>query len=135
MIAEDLINYLENEGFGTIGTDLFLSFTPDNPDNSITCVDEIPPTLPESNCLSIDMFTVQILVRNNNYTIAKNQSINIHKKIVGFGGQSLIENGNIVSYITINTMPTSIGRDEKGRSSWSSHYNLRVESENDSYRL
>lgn len=83
----------------------------------------------------IDMFGVQVLTRNDNYVVAREISLTIHKLITGFGGSSLKSGGNIVSYITVNSPPTSIGKDSKGRNQWSSHYNLRVQSTNDIHRI
>lgn len=135
MIAEDLMNFLGNEGFGTVNTNLFLAFMPDSPNNCLIVRDMPAPNLSESDSLSVDMYTVQIITRNENYITARDLLQSIHKRIVGFGGESLVVGGDIVSYITINTQPTSIGKDEKGRNEWSGHYNLRVQSTNDTYRL
>lgn len=135
MIAEDLMYYLETKGIGTVGTTLFWDFEPDSPDNIITVLDEEGPTIPEADSLQVDIFGVQIIVRNDNKSTAKEISKAIHKMIVGFGGESLINGGDIVSYITINTPPTSIGKDDKGRNKYSSHYNIRTQSTNDSYRI
>lgn len=127
--------YLESKGLGTVGTNLFWDFEPDSPDNIITVIDEEGPTIPEADSLKVDIFGIQIIVRNDNKSIARNISQAIHKMIVGFGGESLINGGDIVSYITINTPPTSIGKDDKNRNKYSSHYNIRTQSINDTYRI
>lgn len=136
MIGDDVVNYLNNRGIGTKGTDLFLNFQPNSPDTCITIYDETAPTLPESSCLTVDNLGIQVLVRNEDDVLCKNKSKEIHKILAGFGGESLVNGGDIVSYVTVNTSPASIGIDKVNRHEWSSHYIFRVESlEGDENRL
>lgn len=133
--AYELLKYLEIKNIGIENIDLFLGFEPENPKNCITFFDESATTPAESACLKVDIVGVQIMVRNINYFEAENKINNIHKKIVGFGGEPLIDGGNIVSYITVETSPFSLGKNEEGNNQWTAHYNIRIESKNDSYRL
>ena len=134
MIAYQLLQYLENQGFGTDGVDLFCDFMPDSPENNITLYNEQAASLPESDSLAIDRFGLQVMVRNSNSNTAMEKIMQIHRLITGFGGESLIAGGNIVSYITLETSPFSLGKDEKGLNKWTGHYNIRVQSINDKYR-
>lgn len=136
MIAEQVLKYLENNGYGAEGTNLFYDFMPDNPDNCIVFYDESTPTSPESNCLSVDNCGVQITVRNNTEN-AKLTIWNIHKLIVGLGGNDFkfATNGNLISNVTIETAPYSLGKDNDGRAMYTAHYNIRLMSENDNVRL
>jgi hypothetical protein len=133
-IAYDLLKYLENEGIGTENLDLFIGFMPDTPFNCISFYDESATTPPESANLAVDVLGVQIISRNSNYHTAGQKLKDIHKFIVGFGGSSLIAGGDVVSYITVETAPFSIGKDENGNNQWTVHYNIRVQSSNDEYR-
>jgi len=135
MIADNFIYWLENKNFGTVGTNLFDNFQPANPDNCITAFDVSAPGVVESSSLKIDMFGLQVLVRNLNSADAKNIIKMIHKKFIGFGGESLIPNGDILSMTSIGSPIQCLGKDEKNRTEWTVTYNLRVQSSNDSYRL
>jgi hypothetical protein len=135
MIAEELCGYLEFKGHGTKNASIFLGFQPDHPDNCITVYDESAPVPEESHALSVDEFGIQILVRNEVYSVARELMRAIHQDLVGFGGEEFVPNGQRVHAVFIASPPASIGRDEKGRSEWTSHYRMRVESEGDSYRL
>jgi hypothetical protein len=89
---------------------------------------------PDSQTLSVDEFGIQVLVRNAVYSEARDKLMEIHKSLVGFGGRPFVSGGLTVHVIFVDTSPTSIGRDNKGRSEWSAHYRIRVESEGDLYR-
>lgn len=135
-VGYDIVKFLENEGFGTEGIDIFDNFMPDSPDNLICIYDESAPTLDESACLAVDAFGIQIVVRNSTKLTAETISMNIHKKLVGFGGSKLVPGGENISYITVETPPNGgIGKDDNNRNNWSAHYNVRVESSGDEYRL
>ena len=134
-IAYEVLKYLETKNIGQENVDLFVGFEPENPINCITFFDEQATTPPETSCLAVDMFGMQVIVRNSNYFTCSQKIKEINKKIVGFGGRSLIDGGDIVSYITVETAPFSLGKDSKGNNQWSAHYNIRVKSELDDFRL
>lgn len=134
-VAYEILKYLENKGIGTEGTDLFIGFEPDSPKNCTTFYDEAAINIPESACLKVDLFGVQVLVRNENYHTCEDKIKTIHKKIVGFGGLPLIDGGDVISYITVETSPFSLGKDDEGKNKWTAHYYVRTESKNDDFRL
>jgi len=137
MIAEQVLKYLEINGYGVEAENLFYDFLPDLPNDCIVLYDESVPTAPESNCLSVDNAGLQITVRNSNTVNSKTILWNIHKMIVGLGGNNFkfVSTGNIISNVTIETAPFSIGKDNDGRSMYTAHYNIRLMSENDNVRL
>lgn len=134
MIAEELALYLQEQGYGTKGSDLFLGYQPDTPDNCIVVYDESTPISEDSHTLSVDLVGVQILIRDKSYIHARNKAVNIHSDLAGFGGRPFIDDGIMVHALFIETSPTSIGMDDKARSEWSSHYRLRIESIGDKFR-
>jgi len=135
MIAEELALYLQSKGKGTQNKDLFVDFQPDEPDDCVTVYNESTAVPNESQALSVDAFGVQILIRNTNNSSAKSKAMAIHKLLVGYGGLPFVEGGEDISVVYIETPPTTIGKDDKGRSEWSSHYRVRVVSKGDEYRL
>lgn len=135
MIADDFIQWLENKGFGIVGTNLFDNFQPLDPDNCITAFDVDSPQIDESSSLKIDQFGLQIITRNASKAQAKTILYNIHKSFIGFGGESLVNGGNIVSAVFIDQPPRAIGKDEKNRTEYAVTYNYRLQSTGDLYRL
>jgi hypothetical protein len=129
------LTWLENNNFGTIGTNIFEDFQPLNPDNCITVRDVSSPAIIESSSLSVDLFAIQIIVRNTVTSTAKAILKNIHKKFMGFGGNALKSGGDIVSMVFVDQAPFSLGKDNKNRSEYEVIYNMRVESINNTYRL
>ena len=135
MIADDFIQWLENKGFGTVGTDLFDNFQPLSPDNCITAYDVDAPEIDESSSLKIDQLGLQVITRNASKALAKTISMNIHKAFIGFGGEPLVNDGDIISATFVDQPPRNIGKDEKNRTEYSVTYNYRLQSTGDSYRL
>lgn len=135
MIANDFISWLENKGFGTVGTNLFDTFQPESPDNCITAFDVDSPGLSESSSLKVDMFGLEVIVRNSNTANGKVIAKNIHKAFMGFGGKSLVSGGDTISMVFIDQSPRGMGKDDKGRSEFTVVYDCRVQSRGDSYRL
>lgn len=132
MIGDSFLHYLQAAGKGTAGIYLFLGHQPDSPANCITVYDTAPPPLDESQGLTVDNMTVQVLVRDEDYLAARDTIAGIHRAIVGYDGRM----GDYdVTAVFIETAPASIGRDEKGRAEWSAHYRLRVLSQGDTFRI
>lgn len=135
MISSDFIKWLEANSFGTEGTDIFENFQPADPNNCLTVYDVDAPEISESSSLSVDMFGIQLIARNENSLTAKNTIMNIHKAFMGFGGEKLVNTSdNIVSMVFIDQPPRSLGKDNKNRSEFEVMYNLRVESQDNQYR-
>jgi hypothetical protein len=135
MIADDFIQWLENKGFGTVGTNLFDNFQPLDPDNCVTAYDVDAPQIDESSSLKIDQLGLQVITRNASKAQAKTIAYNIHKAFIGFGGESLVSGGNIISSTYVDQPPRNIGKDEKNRTEYSVVYNYRLQSTGDTYRL
>lgn len=132
MIGEAFMFYLQDQGRGTVGEDLFLSFQPDMPDDCIVIYDTSSPVLEESQGLQVDNMTCQVLVRNADYLQARDTIAAIHRDIVGYDGTM---GGLDVTAVFIDQAPASIGQDEKGRAEWSAHYRFRVISKGDTFRI
>jgi hypothetical protein len=136
MIGSDFISWLENKGFGTFGTNIFLNFQPVLPDNCITVYDVDVSILEESSSLSVDQLGIQIIVRNTNSQNAQTIIENIHKQFMGYGpGVLKAGSNNRVSMNFCDSIPQSIGKDDKGCQEFSATYRMRVQTENNSYRL
>ena len=135
MIAEELMSYLAQSGFGTVGTDLFYGTQPDSPDNCITVLDSNAPSSDDSNSLSVDQYGVQVLVRNKLYAEARTKVLAVHRQIAGFGGVPFVTNGTLVHVVFTYVPPQYLGKDEKVRNEWEAQYIVRCESIGDIFRL
>ncbi len=68
-LLENIAEYLETEGFGTRGTDIFIGFAPESEDdteNNIIMFDQTGGIEPDRD-LPIAKPTVQVIVRNTDY--------------------------------------------------------------------
>jgi len=126
MMGEYVAKFLAQKGHGAYGGDIFLGFQPDEVDNCLTVYDESTPVLPESHGLGVDQFGIQILVRDNSYTAARDKAMAVYHDLAAFGGQ-FEPNAPQVTNVFVDGVPTSIGKDEKGRNEWTMHFRLRVE--------
>lgn len=132
-MATEWAQYLADREHGSIDTDFAVDFQPDKPTNVITIYNTTAPALDESQALAVDQFTIQVLVRNSNNSIAREKIKAIHKDIIGFSGR-LVPGADRISATYVDSMPAPIGRDENNRAEWSAHYRYRVESQGDQFR-
>lgn len=72
MEARDLAQYLDDNGFGTLGVDLYYAFQPPDPDGCIVVLDG-PGRNPPVN-VPIRYPVYQVLVRANEYEIAMDRA-------------------------------------------------------------
>jgi hypothetical protein len=131
MIGEYLIKLLQDEA---IGSDYFLNFQPEKPDDCITVYDETAPVLNSSHYFDNDHFGIQVLVRSIDSITARDLLMEIHKFISGYGGEKMSVDSPLIIDSQIVTTPAPIGTDPKNRFEYSGHYAFMVKSDNNSYR-
>lgn len=125
MIGTQVVDYLHAQNLGTKGTNLFLGFMPDQPDDCTAVYEETAPVLTEMSAYGVDAVGIQITARAKNYIDARTRLYNVHLKIAGFTGL-FATGGYRVSQFIITSPPSSIGRDEKNRGEWTVHYAARI---------
>lgn len=136
MIGKDFLYWLETNGYGTKGVDIFHNFQPLKPIDCITVYDITAPTIEESSSLSVDQEAIQINVRNVDQDICNEIIEDIHLNFIGFGGEPLKKGSNkIVTMVFVDTGPHSIGKNEDSFNQWVSSYLMRVQTDNNKYRL
>jgi len=71
---DDLATYLQTQGHGTKGTDLFKGNAPDAPDNLVVVTDSggLPNVLNFKGA-DVEMVTVQVLARNKSQKLARDK--------------------------------------------------------------
>jgi len=118
MIANGLAEYLATLSVGTTGVDLFIRSMPDTPDNAICLYDEPGFVLQESHTFDEDAFGSQITTRGS-YTFAHDKILEIHRIITNITGTF---DGIEIRQTTIQTSPSFVENDDKGRAVYSAHY-------------
>lgn len=68
-LISDLTDYLEDQGIGTIGTDLFDNYLPDNGTNGVAVIDTGGPE--QDHHIPTGQYTFQIYIRHRTYALAK----------------------------------------------------------------
>lgn len=134
MISKDFVNWLSSKGYGTFGTNIFRNHQPDTPHNCITVYDVNAPNISESSSLSVDQYSIKIIVRNSNAETGEIIIRAIHRQFIGFGGENLA-GGVKVTRTEVDLPVYCLGKDTKERTEHTVTYNVRVQSYNDVYRL
>lgn len=70
-LIDDVATYLENNSIGTVGTDIFKSYLPDNDGNPIIAVYDTGGPAPNIDITSLKNPTFQIFVRADTYSTGK----------------------------------------------------------------
>ena len=120
--AIDISSFLQAQGIGTEGTDLFISREPASPDMTITITDT--GGFPPNPKYLRDEPTIQVRVRGNknDYNSAWNKMQEI--KDVMLGAQPQLLNGTDYVLFVLATDPISLGFDESSRPLIISNWNL-----------
>ena len=129
MIGSQIIAYLDTNGIGTTGDELFLGTQPEKPADTITIKEESSPVLPEFHVFGASACGIQVLVRNDSFSTGKAKTKAVHALLKGFSNEVFEVGGNIIRQTHIVTLPHYIGKDRKDRHEWSIHYNFEFDEE------
>lgn len=114
MVAEEVATFLQEQGYGTLGTNIFLTF-PNLPDDAIS-VSEYPGEPPVHvrgrKEPSMERPRVQVLVRSKSYRTARARAERIFRLLNGYSGPV-----SGVGYALISAVqsPFFLSQDEGGR--------------------
>ena len=121
---DNLATYLQTQGHGTVGSDLFKGSSPDSPNDLITVVDTggIPNEL-NFRGAGLEVATVQVLCRNKRQEVARDKltaiSDDLHQLV----------NTNLGTYTIISALaqdrPAVLNRDDKERWRLVTNYLIR----------
>jgi len=111
VMLNDMGTYLQYQGIGTLGTDLFLGLMPDQPDNCIALFEHAgtPPDLHWSG----EYPGLQVRVRNKSYAAARTKIGEVAKKLHGLHEQTL--SGTRYLLIKARGSPEVLKRDNNNR--------------------
>lgn len=128
--------FLESEGIGTLGTDIFINSEPATPDNTITVYDtgsDRPKLLggQENTGYREQDFNVQIRVRNKDTQAAvlllQDMRVLLHKM------QSFTDNGQVLKGAWLNSAGLPLGFDDNRRVRYTDNWRVKVGRAKESY--
>ena len=110
-MLSDIGNYLQAQGVGTPGTDMFLGLMPDQPDNCIALFEYAgsPPDLHWNG----EYPGLQVRVRNKSYAAARTKIGEVAKKLHGLHEQTLSDTRYLL--IRARGAPEVLKRDASNR--------------------
>lgn len=119
MMADDVADYLEAQGIGTVGTDIFIGHMPDSPANCIAVIQSggEPPELVGQINDQIERPRLVVRVRNTSYASGAAKANSVLKALHTAGEVSL--NGHRYLFIRAVGSVNQLGRDHELRSLFS----------------
>ena len=115
MIEKVLADYLESQGLGTVGTDIFIERLPESPDRAIAVLrysGRAPITVLSSRIV-IEQPSVQVLVRTTSFAESANTIYQIRDLLTSIHNTNL-ENLYILGILALGS-PAVLERDTKNR--------------------
>lgn len=123
MILDELVRHLQDNGIGTIGTDIFKSYSPNKPDSVLiiyeTGGDRPQDTFGSTNVAVWENPRIQIVSRSTEYQTARNTAESTFRILVDVTNQTIkassLDTGSF--YLRINAIqsPFRLGIDDNHR--------------------
>lgn len=121
-VLDELALYLEQQGHGTRGTDLFAGQLPDDPDTLVSLFETPGAALLASLVDQVEERSVQVRARAASYAAARTKAEAIYALLHGKAQATL--GGGAFTLIEAKQPPFSLGRDVKQRQEMA--FTLRV---------
>lgn len=124
ILIEQVAQALSNAGLGTIGSNIFLGFNPETPDNCLCVIDtggvkpsiDIPDKMP----------TFQVVIRNTDYENGQTNLETVRSTLHQHRNAVLVSGQTYFYYIYLISEGGHIGRDENGRDVWSVNFQCKT---------
>lgn len=111
-------DFFEDESIGTYDTDLFVSKMPEEPDNNITLFMQTAPQGTEHQRYDLENTGIKVLIRGS-HSFCSSKIVAIQKVTPQMSGTY---NGIFIKETMVQTPPTYIETDSKGRRLYSINY-------------
>lgn len=125
MISE-ITEYLETNGVGTQGTDLFYSQFPDNDDLPAVVVIDRPGTKPNIDITDIKSPMFQIIVRSATYATGESKLSDVRALLHGVINTYLVANGIYFRRIQATSEGGHIGVNDAGMDEFSINFTTEI---------
>jgi hypothetical protein len=129
VVLDDIASYLQTQGVGTVGTDLFKAMLPDTPDACVAVLefggDEPVDTYSvTAGTIKVERPALQIICRaaQDDYSAARTKAESAYKQLHNLGPATL--SGTVYLGVKAREAPFTLGRDSNGR--WLVGFNLSV---------
>jgi len=106
-VYQDLAQYLQNQGLGTVAETIFTGHLPAEPATAFVIV----PT----GGYGLDKPTFQIMTRGSNFDIGWNKAIDISNTIIQLGRIDLPNGTETIDIIPLQPTPIQVERDQLNR--------------------
>ena len=124
IFIEQIAEYLQDQGIGTIATNLFIGNMPDSPDACVAVINsggvepsiDIPDKRP----------TFQVLIRNTDYEAGEVKLAAVRTALHQFMNDYLVAGQTYVYYIYLVSEGGHIGKDVNGRDEWSVNFHCKT---------
>lgn len=120
--ADELALYLEQQGHGVRGTDLFVGHMPDEPDALLVLFETPGAAIVAALVDQVEQRSLQVRARASSYDDARAKAENVYELLHGKANVTLGGGGFVL--LEAKQPPFSLGRDQKQRAEWA--FNLRV---------
>lgn len=127
-LLDEIATYLEDKNVGTVGTDLFMGFMPDKPDNCVALFEyagEPMELTMGSGDPTLERPGLQVRVRNTSYSAARSKIEDVVDAFHGLANQTL--SGTRYLLIKANQSPESLGLDQNNRSEFVVNFSVLKE--------
>ncbi len=121
---DDIATYLQTNGIGTIGTDLFKGYLPDTESGTHIGVYDTGGPAPDVDLTSLKNPTMQILVRSNSYSAGKTKIEAIRNLLHGVINTTI--GSTFVLFMNAQSEGGHIGRNQRGQDEFSINFIART---------
>lgn len=125
-VISEIAEYLEDQGIGTRGTDLFYSRMPDKSTSPMVCVIDRPGPAPDVDITDIKSPNVQIIVRADDYDTGKAKLDAIRALLHRVVNTYLVSGGIYFRIIRAQSEGGHIGTNEAGKDEFSINFGTSV---------
>lgn len=120
VVIDDVAQYLDDNGLGTLAADIFKSFVPNTPDSCVTVLDT-GGTKPDSY-LPTKSPTFQIYIRSTDYSSGKAKLDSVRALLHQVANEELVSGQTYFYYILALAEGGHLGRDANGRDLFSINF-------------
>lgn len=126
MYLDDIADYLEDEGLGTVGTTIFKSHLPDlDNDTSVIGVFDTGGVTPDPY-LPTKYPTFQVFIRASSYAAGRTLLDNVRSSLHQQQNVELITGNTYFYYILAQSEGGHLGRNERGQDEFSMNFRCRT---------
>jgi len=120
VVIDDVAQYLDDEGIGTLGTDIFKSYAPDNVD-AMVCVLDTGGPKPDKD-IPTKSPTFQVFIRAASYSAGRAKLDSIRALLHRNFNSELVAGQTYFYYILAISEGGHIGRNERGLDEFSINF-------------